>query len=53
MNKLMYLLEVVSKRLNGRKPLFVTVYSDTVAEQIQFSKKVFFMALYFSIFSNK
>jgi len=31
-------LEIVSKRLNGRKPLLVTVYGDTVAEQINFSQ---------------
>ena len=31
-------LEVVTKRVNGRKPLLVTVYGDTVAEQIKFSK---------------
>ena len=30
-------LEIISKRLNGRKPLLITVYGDTVAEQINFS----------------
>ena len=32
------LMLIFSKRLNGRKPLLVTVYGDTVAEQINFSK---------------
>ena len=31
-------LRIVAKRSNGRKPLSVTVYYDTVAEQINFSK---------------
>ena len=31
-------LAIVSKRLNGRKPLLVTVYGDTITEQINFSK---------------
>jgi 2-keto-3-deoxy-L-arabinonate dehydratase len=32
-------LEVVAKRIDGRKPLLVTVYGDTPAEQIEFSKR--------------
>tara|TARA_A100001011_G_C13925145_1_gene680836 strand:- start:56 stop:343 length:288 start_codon:yes stop_codon:yes gene_type:complete len=31
-------LKIVAKRLNSRKPLLVTVYSDTISEQIKFSK---------------
>ena len=32
-------LEVVAKRIDGRKPLLVTVYGDTITEQIEFSKQ--------------
>ena len=31
-------LEVVAKRIDGRKPLLVTIYGDTITEQIEFSK---------------
>jgi 2-keto-3-deoxy-L-arabinonate dehydratase len=31
-------LEVVAERLDGRKPLLATVYGDTAAEQIEFSR---------------
>ena len=33
------ILGVVAKRLEGRKPLLVTVYGDTVTEQVEFSKR--------------
>ena len=32
-------LEVVAKRIDGRKPLLATVYGDTITEQIEFSKQ--------------
>jgi len=32
-------LEVVAKRIDGRKPLLATVYGDTITEQIEFSKR--------------
>lgn len=32
-------LEIVAKRLDGRKPLLTTVYGDTTKEQIDFSKR--------------
>ena len=32
-------LEVVAKRIDGCKPLLVTVYGDTITEQIEFSKR--------------
>ena len=32
-------LEVVAKRIDGRKPLLATVYGDTTTEQIEFSKR--------------
>ncbi|OED42891.1 hypothetical protein AB833_05245 [Chromatiales bacterium (ex Bugula neritina AB1)] len=32
-------LEVVARHIDGRKPLLVTVYGDTAAEQIEFSKR--------------
>ena len=32
-------LDVVAKRIDGRKPLLATVYGDTTAEQIEFSKR--------------
>lgn len=32
-------LEVVAKHIDGRKPLLVTVYGETAAEQIAFSKR--------------
>ena len=32
-------LEVVAKRVDGRKPLLATVYGDTITEQIEFSKQ--------------
>lgn len=32
-------LEVVAKRIDGCKPLLVTIYGDTITEQIEFSKR--------------
>ena len=32
-------LEVVAKRIDGRKALLVIVYGDTITEQIEFSKR--------------
>jgi len=38
-NERVEVLETVAHRLDGRKPLLTTVYGDTAAEQIEFSRR--------------